>query len=488
VNEIMNKKKNIIVFMTDQQNASVTANTAKTPNLDAYLQKAVTFSNAYCTAPHCCPSRASFFTGLMPSQHGVWNNVEVDNALSRGMYEGTRIFPELLQKEGYHTAFSGKWHISALEWPKNKGFDKVLHTHITNFGAMGKEYVPKYNEWIKVYIDAKNLDGKEEVKSQGRVIKEGYPSYYQYGLDEDPFGDNETVELACKEIMEYDYENPMFLYIGTTGPHDPYFVPQEFLDLYKDMEIKLPDNFQDDMLDKPALYRRTKEQFDLSEEEHIESIRHYLAFISYEDYLFGKVQKSIREKGIEDDTIVLYLTDHGDYVGAHGLWAKGLPCFKEAYHICAAIGGGGIGEIYSVRDELVSIMDFAPTILELAGVSAPWEMCGRSLVDFLYHKEVSQWRTEIFTQTNGNEIYGIQRAVWNKKWKYVFNSFDYDELYDLEKDPDEMKNIAKDPENKQVIYNMCKKMWQYACETKDNSTCGYIMVRLAPYGPGIIHE
>ncbi len=467
-------KPNIIVFMTDQQNAKTICpgNIAKTPNIDKFLKNSVHFTQAYCPSPHCCPSRATFFSGLYPTQHGVWNNVEVDNALSRGLFEGITLFPEVLQKNGYKTIFSGKWHVSALEGPIDRGFDKVLYEYISNFGRIKEANVPKYNEWQQVYKFAEKLDGENEIKTPGRIIKEGYPKFFQYGDCDNPFGDTTTVELACNEISNYDENKPLFMYVGTTGPHDPYCVPKEFLDLYNIDEIKLPENFHDDMKDKPALYRRTKEQFALSEEEHKESIRHYLAFVSYEDYLFSKLIKSIEEKGIAENTIIMYLTDHGDYLGAHGLWAKGLPCFKEAYNICAAIGGWGVNK-GGVIDQFVSLADFAPTILELAGVNNSINMIGKSLCPFLKGATPSNWRDTMFTQTNGNEIYGIQRAVWNKKWKYVYNSFDYDELYDLENDPSELKNICDFPENHDIVKEMCRKMWSFAYETKDNCTCGW---------------
>ena len=96
----------------------------------------------------------------------------------------------------------------------------------------------------------------------------------------------------------------------------------------------------------------------------------------------------------------------------------------------------------------------------------------------------------MYTQTNGNERYGIQRAVWNRKWKYVFNGFDYDELYDLERDPLEMHNLLHNSEEEyqEIVEEMCKKMWTFARDTGDNCTCPYIMVSLAPFGPGIIWE
>jgi choline-sulfatase len=352
---------------------------------------------------------------------------------------------------------------------------------------MSKSYLPRYKDWEEVYSGKIPLDGPKEEKDFGRIIKEGYPGYHQFGTDENPFGDAETVEAACNIIENYKNKKPFFMYVGTTGPHDPYIPPQAFIDLYDIKDIILPFNFHDDMRDKPALYRRTKERFDLTEAEHKESIRRYLAFCSYEDYLFGKLLDTVTNRGIMDNTVIMYLSDHGDYMGAHGLWTKGLPCFKEAYHICAAIGGavipGGI-----INDIFVSLADFAPTILQLAGVESSIKHEGNSLIPFLSNeKHIENGRTTMFTQTNGNEVYGIQRAVWNRKWKYIFNTFDYDELYDLENDPGELKNLINDKVYQPVVKEMCKKMWQFAEKTKDNCTCPYIMVSLAPYGPGIIN-
>jgi len=484
----MKKHPNFLIFMTDQQNAQtiLPSHVAKTPNIDAFVRKSMLFGNAFTTSPHCCPSRAAFFTGLYPSQTNVWNNVEIDNALSRGLYDGITCFPEKMQENGYRTVFAGKWHVSATEGPHDRGFTEVVNEYISNYGRHAPANRPVSNDWEQIYNRKEDIK-LDETKLFGEIVRPGYPKYFQFGIDENPFSDALSVTNACKVLDDFDGSSPFLMYVGVTGPHDPYCVPQEFLDLYKDVKLSLPDSFNDPMEDKPALYRRTRDCFSLTREEHLESLRRYLAFVSYEDYQFGRLMEHLKAKDLEEDTYVLFLTDHGDYMGAHGLWAKGLPCFREAYQICAVLGGG---DIVNGRccDELVSITDFAPTILELAGIRNEVTVTGRSLVPLLGGATVPDWRTEMFTQTNGNEVYGIQRAVWNKKWKYVFNSFDFDELYDLEQDPSEMHNVIGRPENKPVVKDMCKKMWAFARETRDNCTCPYIMVGLAPYGPGILLE
>lgn len=299
---------------------------------------------------------------------------------------------------------------------------------------------------------------------------------------------------AADKLLHMEDNAPFALYVGPLGPHDPYHVPQRFLDLYPKGGLPLPDNYDDDMADKPALYRRTKSRYSqLTREEHQESVRRYYAFCSYEDYLFGLVMDALEKSGRREDTLVLYCSDHGDYVGAHGLWAKGLPCFREAYDICCMAGGAGIMNPGRDEDAPVSLADWAPTFLEMAGIPVSRPFAGRSLAPFLRNEPAENWREDCFTQSNGNEIYGIQRAVWNRQWKYVFNSFDFDELYDLTCDPLELKNLIYEAQPERgpyadVVRAMCRKLWRFAYDTHDNCVNPYIMTALAPFGPGILKE
>lgn len=481
------KKKNIIVFMTDQQLGDTIEEDSPvfTPSLDRFRKSAMRFTQAYTPSPHCCPSRATFFSGLMPSQHGVWHNVENNNAISRDLYEGVKLFPEDLQSHGYHTFFSGKWHVSAFAGPEEHGFDKVLRYFTSNYGQMERGYRIHSEDWDTFYSDPKGIDWEGDKKEFGQIIRPGYPKYFQFGIDENPFGDSDTVDKAVEALDNYNSEEPFFMYIGTVGPHDPYTPPQEFLDMYRDVEICLPESFDDTLDNVPAFYRRTKDMFRLTREEHIESLRRYYAFCTYEDSLFGRVLDVLEKKALTGDTVVIYLSDHGDLAGAHGMWSKGIPCYRESYNICAMIGGAGICP-GTERNHFVSLADFAPTILELAGIMTDKEYAGCSLVPFLEGRVPEQWRTEMYTQTNGNEMYGIQRAVFDHKWKYVFNGFDYDILYDLEKDPLEMRNLIEESESGEIVKEMCRKMWTFGKKVKDNCTCPYIMTAFAPYGPGIV--
>lgn len=491
------KRPNILIFMTDHQRGDTIFANSKvfTPNIDKIRTDCIEFTNAHCPSPHCCPARATFFTGLYPAEHGVWNNVNVSNTLSRGLYDGVKCFSEDLKENGYKLFFSGKWHVSQEESPEARGFELIYHQ-----AAPYKKFahVPEYSEW-NVYEDKENMDRGTLSRLEGQIVREGYPRYIQYGIDENPFGDEFVVEHAVKKIRELrNTKSPFLLYTGVLGPHDPYYVPQRFLDLYQDMEIDLPVSFYDNMQDKPALYRRTKSHYaQLSEEEHKESMRRFFAFCSYEDYLFGKLIDALKKNDLYDDTVVMYVSDHGDYIGAHGLWAKGLPCFREAYHVCSLIGGGYFKRAGFIQgrtcDEMVSLADYAPTILELCGVKVDRKFTGSSLIPFFRGRRPDDWRMDFYTQSNGNEVYGIQRCVYNGKWKYVFNSFDFDELYHLENDPHEMHNLIycerpQDTEYAAIVREMCEKMWNFAYQTHDNCVNPYIMTAMAPYGPGIIRR
>lgn len=485
------KRSNFLIFMTDHQRGDTVPPfiRAITPNLEEMYSESVSFTRTFCPSPHCCPSRASFFSGLYPSEHGVWNNVDVGNALSRGLFDGVRLWSEDLKAAGYGMYFSGKWHVSAEEGPCDRGFESLdnnsrLYSKTKN--------VPSTYEW-DVFYKGKDINAGTEIRTESEIIRPGYPKYLQYGETDNPFNDTGTVGAAEVRLAALPDDKPWCLYVGTLGPHDPYFVPKQFLDMYNINDIKLPDNFYDDLSDKPYLYKRTQARYSqLSENEHRESIRHFLAFCTYEDYLFGRLMDTLKKRSDMDNTIVIYMSDHGDYMGEHGLWAKGLPCFRSAYYIPLLFKWPGqIKDPGRSVDSLVSMTDLAPTILEMAGVKAGQAFSGKSLVPFLHGEKTEDWRQEIHTQSNGNEIYGIQRSVMTDEWKYVYNSFDCDELYNLKNDPLELHNLifeeAGMEKHMKTVEEMCRKMWRFAHEHQDTCVNPYIMTALAPFGPGIIY-
>jgi arylsulfatase A-like enzyme len=302
--------------------------------------------------------------------------------------------------------------------------------------------------------------------------------------------------------------------VSNSGGHDLYRAPQNFIDMYDAKSVVLPANFRDTLEDKPRIYQRMRYQYwsQLSDDEVRQSIAHYWAKLTMQDQLFALLLDTLEATGQAENTLVAYVSDHGDYAAAHGLWAKGVPSFREGYNIpCVIRWPKGIADPGRRVDALVSTTDFAPTFLEAAGVPGP-PMSGKSLLPWLRGETPPDWRDAIFCQLNGVELYYTQRIIMTKDYKYVYNGFDYDELYDCQKDPHEMVNLAF-PDLKQsravveqgtglkgegnlpwpplpsnlaeVRRDLLQRMWRFAQEHNDQIFNPYITVAMAPYGPGI---
>jgi arylsulfatase A-like enzyme len=285
--------------------------------------------------------------------------------------------------------------------------------------------------------------------------------------------------------------------------------------MYKPESIELPANFRDTMDDKPRVYQRMRYEYfaQLSDAEVKQCIAHYWARLSMQDALFGTMLKTLEETGQADNTIVLYISDHGDYAGAHGLWAKGIPSFDEGYNIPCIMRWPKHAPAGRHVDAFVSTTDLAPTILEAAGATPQAPMSGMSLMPWLTGETPAEWRDEVCSQMNGVEVYYTQRIVRTKTHKYVYNCFDYDELYDLKADPHEMVNLAFPDlarrkaevqrgqgmahdsvpwpqlpgQLEDVRRDLVARMWKFALEHNDQIFNAYLTVAFAPYGPGLAY-
>jgi arylsulfatase A-like enzyme len=426
----------------------------------------------------------------------VWNNVCNRQALSRGLNDGVRLWSEDLAEAGYQMHYSGKWHVSVEESPADRGW--VEHD-VT--GAAGTHHGVTWDRYRNLAAEeAEQERAAPFPRGEGEIQRPGYGLYRTYGTG--PETGNRHDETALAHGLEVlnglqGSDQPWCLYVGAVAPHDPYIVPQRYLDMYDLDDVPLPVSYGDELSDKPAIYQRMREMRfgQLSPREVREAIRHFWAFCTYLDDLFGKLLAALDRTGQAENTLVLYTSDHGDYCGEHGLFAKGIPCFQGAYRVPAVLRWpAGIRAPGRRENAFVSLADFGPTFLEAAGLADALaaypttpdrRLAGASLMPFLRAEQPPAWRDAIHTQCNGVELYYTQRSVMTRNWKYVYNGFDFDELYDLRNDPHEMRNLARDPDPKHrsVVRQMCRRMWRFAHDHDDTAINPYITVGLAPFGP-----
>lgn len=485
-----NDKPNILIIMTEHQQAQTIEPNSKCsmPNVkDRIVRRGMLFRLGYTPTALCAPARASFFTGLYPTAHGMYNNYHSLPVIHYGLFEDVKLFSEYLRGAGYNLSYIGKWHVSGERGPENYGW-RILE----GGGPIG---YPKPGSrrarWQKQILSNPRVEG---LKKYTIIRRRGWPDYILYGTSEGRIED--TIDyrrgrIAIEEIKRLSsMRDPWVIFIGFTEIHDPYIVVEPYASMYDPDDIPLPENYYDSMEDKPAIYRRMREQLwsQLSERQVREAIAHYWGLCSMTDCIVGMILDTLEDEGIEDNTLVVYTSDHGDQVGAHGLFLKGIMPFEESYRVPMAVRWPRIVKPGSTCSEFVTLCDFAPTFCEIAGLDVTVRFHGRSLLPILQGSIPRDWRRSFFGQFLGTEYYYTQRIIRNHRFKYVFNGFDFDELYDLENDPYEMRNLAANPEYEDVKMELIEEMWRWCIKVDDILFDPYPTISLIPYGPRICRE
>ena len=299
--------------------------------------------------------------------------------------------------------------------------------------------------------------------------------------------DEALTEHAVRLIEEQaSWREPWCLYVGWIAPHDPYVAPRRCVDGYRVGDIPTPASYEDQLEDKPRLYKRLREEiWSMRWSDAAEALRHYYGMITLIDEQLGLLLDVLRRTGQDENTLVIYTSDHGDLCGAHGLFTMGLAAFEETYRIPLVMRWPqGIVQPGRTVDACASLLDIGPTLLDVAGADGLGGIDGRSLVPFLRRREVrdTDW-SEFYGVFMGQENFYTQRVVWAQNYKYVWNTFDYDELYDLATDPDELVNLAKDTKHDDVLRDMAVRMWRWAARTGDIIGNAYPTNALLKYGP-----
>ncbi|MFQ6098986.1 MAG: sulfatase-like hydrolase/transferase, partial [Armatimonadota bacterium] len=438
-------------------------------------------------------------------------NVANDAAIKRGLNPGILTFSEALRDAGYRLAYAGKWHVSAEEDPCDRGWEELLVT-------CGKDafHDRRPEDWARMA----RTPEPDRARERGEVFRPGWGAYRLYGSrpNAGPVGYEHThdYKVTCSAIQALPElaasGRPWVLYVGPSGPHDPFIIPEKFATIHDPEKAALPPSFHDTMDDKPRVYQRMRHMYwgQLSEAEVRESIAHYWGYCAMLDSMFGELLQALDATGQAENTLVVYTSDHGDYCGAHGLYCKGVPAFREAYHVpCVVRWPRGLEQPDREVSEFLTHADFLPTFMQLAGLNPPEDIAGRSFLPFLRNEVAHDWPQEVHSQLNGVELYYSQRAVRTKKWRYVYNGFDIDEMYDLEADPHETVNLAAPSRHSQPLLHtgesatsatfrpwphlppdleairkdLLGRIWRFNKAHGDGHFNPYATVALAPVGP-----
>jgi choline-sulfatase len=425
------RTSNIVVIMTDQHSKKMLGcyghAQVKTPNLDRMAQDGARFTAAYTNSPLCVPARSSFATGRYVHETGCW-----DNAIA---YKGDQPgWQHLLPEAGHRCVSIGKLHFRFDDDPI--GFDE--------------RQVPMYiadGEGDLQGCVRPDLPERHQSRALADQLGPGESSYTAYDRDI-----TERAVSWLKKTASRKDGKPWMLYVSYICPHFPLIAPKEYYDLYDPAEIEIP---------KPAdwAYFRghpwwrafhdsiTFDKYFTDDDHRRRAIANYYGLISFADDNVGKVLAAIAENGLEDDTRVAYVVDHGDSMGARSLWGKSTM-FEESAGIPLLLKGRDIPAGGTVETP-VSLVDFHPTILQAVGMTPDNSLPGRSLLDIAnapYDPE-----RVVFSEYHGAGATSAAYMLRQGRYKYVHYTGYPGELFDLEADPEELVNLIDTPEQQARI-------------------------------------
>ena len=428
----MGQQPNILIFMVDQLNGTLfpdgPAEFLHVPHLRALSEKSARFKNCYTASPLCAPGRASFMSGQLPSRTRVYDN-------AAEFASSVPTYAHHLRRAGYRTVLSGKMHFVGPD--QLHGFEERLTTDVypADFG-----WTPDYRkpgeriDWWYHNLGSVTGAGVAETSNQ-----------MEY--------DDEVAFHAEAEIYRLSRQStnlqarPWCLTVSFTHPHDPYVARKKYWDLYEDCPALEPEiaaiPFEDQDAHSKRLYLANDyRNFDITAENVRRSRRAYFANISYLDDKIGSILDALKRCRMEEDTIVVFCSDHGDMLGERGLWFK-MSFFEGSARVPLMISGKGM--IPGRIDAPVSTIDLTPTLADLASVDLeevkPWTD-GETLIPLTRGEaRLSPVHMEYAAEGSYAPLVSIREG----RWKFNHCELDPPQLFDLEADPNELNDLANDP-------------------------------------------
>lgn len=440
------KNRQVIFIMTDTQRKDmIDAYSGKglfTPNLDKLYRKGIAFEQAHCVQPVCGPARSAIWTGKAPHSNGC-----IANGAPLG--ENVKTLAERLSEAGITVAHIGKWHLDGGDYFGN--------------GVAPCGFLPEYWYDMRNYLN----ELTEEERKISRM--ENAPDIYEI-REEFTFGYRCALR-AEKYLKKHGSEN-MMLAVSFDEPHEPYLCPKKWQDFYENYMFPVGENLFDDLRDKPEHQKIWKEKYlnELYEKNGMVSSKKYFGCNSFIDKQIGRVLEAVEKYC--SNPFIIYTSDHGTMLFSHGLKSKGPAMYKEITNVPFIISGEGIpcGQVCRVP---VSHVDIFPTICEIFQVPQSVMIEGKSIIPFLKNS-ANYTKRNIFMEWTRYEIdhdgfmgYQPIRCVFDGKYKLVINLNTTDELYDLEKDPEEIINLIENEKYTEIRNNLLKQLIDNMNRTRD---------------------
>jgi len=473
----MTTQPNILLITSDQQhwNTLGCINPAiQTPALDRLAAAGTRFTRAYCNSPVCSPSRATIITGLYPAWHGCWT-------IGVKLPEDVPTVGDLFQAHGYDTTLVGKAHFQPLDTcagsvslesqPTLRDLDFWRHFH-------GPWYGFEHIEVARNHTD-------EPWAGQHYAIwmeENGLPNWLDYFQEWPRDPDKPRREHSWELPPEYHYSvwtaertianmersvadgKPFFLWSSFHDPHPSYLAPEPWASMYDPADMQpgrllpgelepMPPHFQKTQEKDPdfSAYRETEfanhgfHSHLIDEEKLRQNMAVYYGMTSLMDQQIGRILDAVDRLGIAENTLVVFTTDHGHFLGQHGLIAKGAFHYEDLIRLPFIVRYPGQVAAGAVSDTLQSLVDLAPTILQAAGIDAPGLMQGVSQLD-VWRGAAERAREHVIVENRHQPSAVHLRTFVNERYKLtIYRNHNYGELFDLLDDPDERRNRWDDP-------------------------------------------
>ena len=423
-------KPNILFVMDDQHRYDfIGADFVRTPHIDQLAARGVRFTHCCVNAPVCAPSRIGLASGLQPSRLGALNNQAF-------LPQHITTYYQRLRAANFQVGLVGKLdlakpdsfigHRGERPWTYGLGF---THPHETE-GKMNAGNVPEGSGPYTHFLQERGLAERfqqdyAERQGQGWIRGMSHDSV----LPEDAFHDSYIGQQSVNWIEQVNADFPWHLFVSFVGPHDPFDPPTTYAERTRDAAV--PAAIEDDLANKPAWVK--KRALVLSPDEIAHTRRQYCASIELIDDWIGRILAAVEQRGMLQNTVVIFASDHGEMLGDHSLYQKSVA-YEAALRVPLVIAGPGIPQ-GQVCDALVELNDLNPTICEMAGLSPQPDIDARSLGPVLRGHQ-TQHRMETISVLDNFQ------CIRTTTHKLIRNQNDVTELYNLVDDPQELVNIA----------------------------------------------